>query len=57
MLYTVTLAFKGVNQPFRVDVPARDSKMALKLAEQDARSAIQGWSYGELLASVVTELG
>lgn len=57
MLYTVTLAFDNVEMPYKSDVLARDSKMALKLVEQDARSTLQGWSYGKLVASIVTELG
>ena len=57
MLYTVTLAFDNVERAFKIDVPAKDSKWALKLAEQDARSTLQGWGYGKLVASIVTELG
>lgn len=56
MLYTVTLAFDNVERAFRIDVPAKDSKWALKLAEQDARSTRQGMHLGELVASIVTEL-
>lgn len=57
MLYTVTLAFDNVDAPYKADVVARTPIQALRLVEQDARSTVQGKGYGELVASIVTELG
>lgn len=57
MFYTVTLAFKDVDVLYKADVVARTPSQALRLAEQDARSTVQGKGYGELVASIVTELG
>lgn len=58
MFYSVMICFDNEKKPFKVDVHARDSKHALNLALQDARmGSIQGAYYGEVVASIVTELG